>query len=250
MMIFNIENEKKIFCIFCWRLIDFKNSASRFCDLHHPKRENGKEYHSIRRKVLCAVNQKFSEKVNRHSFSKRTYYLDDISIKYRKLSNSPFVINKTINKQKFISWDKRAKLIEEWVEDNYSNSYLEIKKKLANRFHSVEEWFEGALSLLKVDPSLLLNQVNIVSDEDMQIWLLLIIARYESFHNLSKYQPKSGRTKGKLKVTELNVGLRAAIKQAVKDNKRLGIKINRSEIAKRFGVGRGWVSKLMKNMNL
>ena len=101
---------------------------------------------------------------------------------------------------------------------------------------------------LKIDVGLIFYNSKIDTDENMQLLLLFVLARYEAKYELSKHQLLHGKKKGGIDKDKMNLVLRDHIRNAVKERKRLGIKINGSEIARTHGVSRGWVSKLMKNM--
>jgi hypothetical protein len=246
-MSWNIENELKIFCVFCWRP---KNSTkkSHFCSIHDPGRENAKGYHSQKRKVLNCLNKKFDTEVKRSSYLSRQDYLYDISLKYRKLSKSPLQINKAISKQKFIGWNDRALFIEYYLKDKYKKTHKVIEKLPSTKFGDFGEWVKCICMKLNNDTELSLHDVDICSEENKQLFLLFVFARYEAECELAKYQPHLGTKKGQVPKEKMNVELRNSIKQAVNNKERLGIKINKSKIARAHGVTKSWVGKLMKNM--
>jgi hypothetical protein len=216
--------------------------------MHDPGLCNGKSYHSQKRKVVNGLNKKSDKEIKRCNFLSRAEYLNDISLKLRKLSKSPIQINKTISKQKFTCWNDRALLIEYYLKDKYEGAYKVIEKLRSTKFDGFGEWVRCICMKLNNDSELELRNVEIDSDEDKQLFLLFVFARYQAKFELAKYQPHHGNKKGEVPKEKMNVALRNSIKKAVNDRDRLGVIINKSDIARAHGVTRAWVGKLMENM--
>ncbi len=216
--------------------------------MHDPGFCNGNSYHSQKRKVLNGLDKKLDTEIKRSSYLSRADYLYDISLKYRKLSNSPIQINKTISKQDHKGWNDRALFIEYYLKEKYEETYKVIEKLPSTKFDDFGEWVKCICMKLNNDTELALHNVEIDSDENKQLFLLFVFARYEAEFELAKYQPHHGNKKGEVPKEKMNVALRNSIKKAVNDRKRLGVRINKSEIARIHSVTRSWVGKLMKNM--